>query len=331
MRSRIFAEKNIKYKEAVELALALEAAEKHAEVSAATTAMASTSASGLGGEVSEGLHRASAQRAGARGGSGGGAAACWRCGKQHRSDRCRFAQYNCDQCGQRGHLKVMCKKVFSEVRSGLRTGARSCGRPNLVNQVDTEEDEDFYNIKLSAKGTTPYFIIINVDGHRLECEVDTGSRISAISADFYKRYFSNKSLNVDNLILRCYSGSRIESLGYIYVEVQLGETRAKNLQLYVIKNGGRPLLGRAWMHALNIRQINFNEIVDDAFTSQLLTEFPEVFSDKLGTCKKTIQLELTDKEPVYVRARPVPLALRARRARAHTSRARGHYLSRRSF
>uniref|UniRef100_A0A2A4JKQ7 Retrotransposon gag domain-containing protein n=1 Tax=Heliothis virescens TaxID=7102 RepID=A0A2A4JKQ7_HELVI len=31
MRSRIFAEKNIKYKEAVELALALEAAERHAE------------------------------------------------------------------------------------------------------------------------------------------------------------------------------------------------------------------------------------------------------------------------------------------------------------
>ncbi|CAK1590880.1 unnamed protein product [Parnassius mnemosyne] len=66
------------------------------------------------------------------------------------------------------------------------------------------------------------------------------------------------------------------------------------------------------MHALNIRQINFKEIVDDAFTSQLLTEFPVVFSDKLGTCKKTLQLELTDKEPVYVRARPVPLTLRAR-------------------
>jgi AraC-like DNA-binding protein len=38
MRSRIFAEREIKYREAVELALALEAAEKHAEVSGTTRA-----------------------------------------------------------------------------------------------------------------------------------------------------------------------------------------------------------------------------------------------------------------------------------------------------
>ncbi|XP_045779574.1 uncharacterized protein K02A2.6-like [Maniola jurtina] len=43
MRSRIFAEKDIKYKEAVELALALEAAEKHAEVSGSTMTSTSTS------------------------------------------------------------------------------------------------------------------------------------------------------------------------------------------------------------------------------------------------------------------------------------------------
>lgn len=40
--------------------------------------------------------------------------------------------------------------------------------------------------------------------------------------------------------------------------------------------------------------------------------FPEVFTDQLGTCKQTIRLQLTDDSPVYVRARPVPLSLRAR-------------------
>ncbi|XP_050358301.1 uncharacterized protein LOC126778723 [Nymphalis io] len=141
MRSRIFAERNIKFKEAVELALALEAAEKHAEVSGATSVP--TTASCAGGEGAEALHQASDRRGPARRPSavaGGGA-------------RAR---------GRRDADEVRCWRYAS-----------------------ASEDEDFFNIELAAK-------------------------------------------------------------------------------------------------------------------------------DKLGTCKKTIQLHLTDKEPVYVRARPVPLALRGR-------------------
>ncbi|XP_050359886.1 uncharacterized protein LOC126779793 [Nymphalis io] len=141
MRSRIFAERNIKFKEAVELALALEAAEKHAEVSGATSVP--TTASCAGGEGAEALHQASDRRGPARRPSavaGGGA-------------RAR---------GRRDADEVRCWRYAS-----------------------ASEDEDFFNIELAAK-------------------------------------------------------------------------------------------------------------------------------DKLGTCKKTIQLHLTDKEPVYVRARPVPIALRGR-------------------
>ncbi|XP_059047761.1 uncharacterized protein K02A2.6-like [Achroia grisella] len=76
--------------------------------------------------------------------------------------------------------------------------------------------------------------------------------------------------------------------------------------------GGRPLLGRDWIKALNIMQININEMVDDHIVSQLCIEYPEVFTNTLGTCKKKIHLQLTDCEGVYVRARPVPLALRER-------------------
>ncbi|CAG9137931.1 unnamed protein product [Plutella xylostella] len=66
------------------------------------------------------------------------------------------------------------------------------------------------------------------------------------------------------------------------------------------------------MRALKVNQINFNEITETSLVNQLRAEFPEVFTDKLGTCKQTIRLQLSDAEGVYVRARPVPLALRAR-------------------
>lgn len=313
MRSRIFAEKEIKYKEAVELALALEAAEKHAEVSASgkTTTAADSAASGGGGEASEGLHFTRGGRAGPRprrarpagapAASAGepAASSCWRCGKAHTADKCRFRNYNCDECNKRGHLKVMCKRVSA-----------GAGRQNYLSD---DSDDGMFNIEAVAQGNNkPFFIDVTIDDKIVKCEVDTGSRISAISEHLFRSMFSDKNIVPDNLVLRSYSGSRILSLGYIEVQVSLGEVKNKKLRLYIIKDGARPLLGREWMNALNMKQINLNVIAEDAFVNQLIKEFPEVFCEKLGTCKQTIRLQLTDREPVYVRARPVPLALRAR-------------------
>ncbi|CAB3252626.1 unnamed protein product [Arctia plantaginis] len=139
--------------EAVELALALEAAQRHAEVSGATAPVSASGAS-----VGEGLH---STRAGSAGTSGGGerrtsryrgagakgpnsaassiSLQCWRCGKAHRPDRCRYVNYNCDECNQRGHLKVMCREVQ----------ANRSDRQNYVSGY--AEDEDLFNIELASK------------------------------------------------------------------------------------------------------------------------------------------------------------------------------------
>lgn len=193
----------------------------------------------------------------------------------------------------------MCKRVRG-----------SGGRHNYVSEES--EDDGMFNIEVAAQGNKPYFINLAVDNNVIECEIDTGSRISAINEDMYRCLFPYKKLITDYLYLRSYSGSRIESLGYIEVDARLGDVKSEALRLYVIRGGARPLLGREWMRALKVRQINLNEIIDDGFVNQLCKEFPEVFCEKLGTCKQPIRLQLTDNEPVYVRARPMPLALRAR-------------------
>ncbi|XP_039764273.1 uncharacterized protein K02A2.6-like [Pararge aegeria] len=314
MRSRIFAEKSLDYKKAVELALALEAAERHAGVSGGEM-------SASGGQAGEGLHAACSQRtralrpgggdagaacdgAGASGGGGGGAAsaaaaACWRCGRRHRG-RCRFANYTCDECHQRGHIKVMCKSVRkSEVK--------------CQSFISESSDEDFFNIDIITQGNKPYYLKVKVEDSFLEVEIDTGSRISAINEECYEKLFKHKEIVKDNLILRSYSGSRIDSLGYILVRVQLKSVISKDLRLYIIQGGNRPLLGRDWLRALKITQININEIIEeDQFVTRLSKEFPEVFSEKRGTCNRKLQLQLTDSTGVYVRARAVPLALRER-------------------
>lgn len=107
----------------------------------------------------------------------------------------------------------------------------------------------------------------------------------------------------------------MESLGYIDVDLVLGNVSAPGCRLHVIKNGGRPLLGKEWVRALRIKNITIDLHAiseSDPFVNRLTAEFPEVFSEKLGTCKKTVKLHVTDDKPVYVRARVVPLALRSR-------------------
>ncbi|CAH2100780.1 unnamed protein product [Euphydryas editha] len=226
MRSRIFAEKNIDYKRAVELASALEAAERHA-----STAGAPVGGDGAGVDA---LHRVSdsgpaararASGAGRSGGAGGATASsgggeraadgrvpCARCGRAtHTPSKCRYKNFTCDLCGIKGHLKVMC---------------------------------------------------LNKSNH----------------------------------------GGPI------------GKTKSKaKLKLYVVENGGPPLMGRTWIKELKLSIVECHKITErDSIASRLKREYPEVFAEGLGTFKSCIRLHLNDKKPVFVKARPLPLALRER-------------------
>ncbi|XP_063634900.1 uncharacterized protein LOC134805553 [Cydia splendana] len=123
MRSRLFAVRAIDYKRAVELALALEAAEKHAAVSvgAPAGAAAGTSAS-ASASPDDGLHRVGAARRRRAGPAAATTAAprapCARCGKTgHAEGRCRYKHFSCDACGEKGHLKVMCRNEVSKKSS----------------------------------------------------------------------------------------------------------------------------------------------------------------------------------------------------------------------
>ncbi|KAF9407089.1 hypothetical protein HW555_012777 [Spodoptera exigua] len=227
------------------------------------------SAAGAPGAASTG--RAASTDGAARPSNGGsaaraGAGACWRCGRAHRSERCRYVNYICDECKQRGHLRVMCRSVKN-------SGNWVDSRQNYLS--DDDSGDIFKIIMMGSKDNKPYYINVTIDSYEIKCEIDTGSRISAINEETYKRQFSHKMIKPDNLMLRSYSGSRIESLGYIEVQVRLRDIEVKSLPLYVIKNGACPLLGRDWLRALKVSQINLHKITDDGFVNRLCAEYPE--------------------------------------------------------
>lgn len=193
MRSRIFAEPSVDYKRAVELAQALEAAERHASVACAPGASASSAAAGRGAREApgdDGLHRIGAGAAGSSRGNSGAARAqraCPRCGKSgHTEGKCRFKYYNCDGCGERGHIKAVCGKG----RYCDNSGKKSTKHQFFMNDSDTEDEScNFYNLKVSSVGDGPYFATVNVQKLMCKFEIDTGSKLSVISKKKYERKF----------------------------------------------------------------------------------------------------------------------------------------------
>lgn len=310
MRSRLFAERNVDYRRAVELALALEAAERHA-------AAAGGAADASGGEPAgaEGLHRVQAPARSARaarpcGGAGAAAAtgrprACPRCGREgHAAARCRFKNYTCDVCGQKGHLRAVCNR---------RAATPGTGRGQFFLNDSDDSDVSFFNLSTSGSDE-PYLIHLNVSGKILNFEIDTGSKISAISKECYDKYFSNIQIVCKALKLKSYTGSVIKPLGYIVVDVSYLSIR-KSLELYIIENGGPPLMGRTWIRHLKLDFKDYHchsladSNIDDCIKS-LCKDFPEVFAGGLGTFKSRMSLHLANSNPVFIKARPLPLALR---------------------
>ncbi|CAB3256144.1 unnamed protein product [Arctia plantaginis] len=301
MRSRIFAEKNVDYKRAVELSQALEAAERHASMAGAAGAA----------PHDDGLHRIGAGAAGgsrAQAGAPRPQRACPRCGKiGHTDGKCRFKYYNCDVCGQRGHLKAVCVKNKSENKSSKYSNKNQF----FLNRSDSEDEGcNFYNLVVSNNGDGPYYAKIKVENILCKFEIDTGSKLSVISKEYYYRYFPNIPIEQKQINLKSYTGDVIETLGFIVVNVRHGEKQSK-LNLFIIENGGPPLMGRTWIKHLKLgigECYNITEV--DSMATSLRKEFPEVFAEGLGTFKSKFKLYLKDESPRFIKARPIPLALR---------------------
>lgn len=102
---------------------------------------------------------------------------------------------------------------------------------------------------------------VSVNGAKIQFELDTGSKLSTINLDCYRKYFNKVKLLHDDIQLRSYTGSIIQPVGYIFVDVVLAKYSARNLKLFIIENGGPPLLGRSWLRELKIDVVTINDLL----------------------------------------------------------------------
>lgn len=226
------------------------------------------------------------------------------CGlRNHGSgDKCRYKGYRCQKCGVKGHLKKVCSSVSSGV---YHVGD---DEPNEGRQV-CEECENFNIRYVSDKPILVDLILGNV---KLTMELDSGSGVCVISDKLFSDKFSNYKLSKSNVTMCMYSGHKISPLGYFCIQVIFNNLK-KKLKVFVIKNGGPPLLGRDFMSAFNlIITTQINSLSDDKDVQSLVEKYAELWRDELGSFNKfKVKLQLKDNSvPKFFKPRTVPFALK---------------------
>ena len=134
-------------------------------------------------------------------------------------------------------------------------------------------------------------------------EIDTGAAVSIMSS-------KSPTLQKTTVRLRTYMASN----GQMSVNVRYGSYNGKHT-LYVIKGDGPCLLGRDWLHHIQLDWASIKAVHMSKGPSKveaLVQKYPEVFQSGLGTMN-SFKAHLHMKEgakPKFCRPRPVPFAIK---------------------
>ncbi|XP_063635087.1 uncharacterized protein K02A2.6-like [Cydia splendana] len=352
IRQRLFAEDDIKFDKAFNLAVTLEMA----EADAALVEQRSNSRREGSGENTAPVHQIrnagrgrahgrapndSTSRnsthggAAGRGGGGGGSSGklhgggwrirnsvigtesakecCRVCGSQHATESCKFKMYVCRVCNKEGHLKRVCPNVKSSSAGVHHLGSKDF---HMNSSSDSDEVNNYSMDAQRLKKYKPYFIKVCVNSKSLLMEIDTGSAVTCISLEYYKKVFSNVPMENSDLNLIYYSGEVVTPEGKITPLVTY-ENISKYLELYIVRGGKTSLLGRQWLVELGILPpfilVHCNNIKCEPFNFDVFSSsYRDVFGDGLGRFTGgTVGFRLRpDARPVFLRARPLAYALR---------------------
>ena len=247
---------------------------------------------------------------------------CNGCGATHKRIDCPYRESECHKCKKKGHIARVCRSN----RTALTT-----------DQVDSEEYpaqhidtirrlnkiEEMHTLKTYDK----VMLRVQIDGHNLEMELDTGAPCGIISSVTLRKIKSDYRLHPTNRQFMSYTHHRLNCIGRISVSVTLGKT-SRELDLYVIEGEYDSLFGREWLaqfkHELDWDSLFPSQVHAVSATSphltrqqqlqidQLLVKHEEVFSNSAGKLiGPPVKMHLRPgATPVFARARDIPYALR---------------------
>ena len=265
---------------------------------------------------------------------------CYRCASEyHLANSCRFKETICRKCNRVGHLARACRsKSVLKQKSTNNTDQCSETITRQANNIeithnDSDVDDEIFHIHSIMNTNNPYSIKLAVNSKLITFEIDTGSGVSIISEETYKKHLSKVPLQNSSARIRTYTNEQINVLGKIYVDVKLKREVYKKSKLLVLKGSGVNLVGRDWLSYMDItvnpkRSSRVNKTItldtetikdaEDVVSQSILQKLnvaleknKAIFEDKIGLIKgHKANIHMKDNcEPVFMKSRTVPFAL----------------------
>jgi len=102
-----------------------------------------------------------------------------------------------------------------------------------VSESLPEEETEFALFNVRSKRNDPITVMLYINDHPIDMEIDTGAAVSLVSASTQKKYFQTTVVEKSDAILTTYTGEQIPVIGKIPVNVRYKEQN-KQLYLYVV-------------------------------------------------------------------------------------------------
>ena len=179
--------------------------------------------------------------------------------------------------------------------------------------TEDSSEVEYTLFPMQSGNCKPLQTMMVVEGHDITMEVDTGVAVSLVNEDTVNNSPFLKCLPTQqtNVRLRTYTGQPVSVLGQLMVKIKHDEVQ-EIMPLQVVKGADTTLLGRDWLQKFRLDWKTIFKLHDQLTLQEILDSHKQVFSDKLGTLKDyKVKFYLEEQaKPQFLKARPLPLALR---------------------
>ena len=223
---------------------------------------------------------------------------CFSCGfSGHRSgdSRCPARNRACHICHEQGHFARVCK-----ARS-RQQGAQASASGISTVEVSVISHEVSQQSSLSGP-----MLDVDIDGAQLEMMVDTGSPVSLLPMHLYQARLSHMPLQTCDVELKGYGGHPLDVVGVIRATVTRDD-RSVQADLYVMRGGTVPLLGRDLQSTLQVTVKNGNIVC--AVSHDRRSEFDQSELPPLRGFVHRVKVK-DGVSPVQQKMRPLPYSVR---------------------
>ena len=182
--------------------------------------------------------------------------------------------------------------------------------------TDSARELALHALTIGKPSVKPVRVDLEVSGKKLTLDVDTGAAVSILSEKVFQQLFSGVELKPSSLLLKTYTGERMQILGTLAVKVCYLSQGPFDLELVVVSGDGPCLMGRDWLQVICLDWPSIAVVLQGASTRAVkgvLDNYPDVFTEGLGNIYpfKSTLFVVKDAKPRFHRARPVSFALKS--------------------